>query len=273
MTSKRFNRVGHVVLGIMAIYTLMPVALVLLTAIRPEGDNSTSFGIPDSIDLGNFGDAWETAQFSTFVWNSILVTIGTVVGATLLSILAGYAFGTMEFKGRDFLFYTFLLSLVLPFESVVISWFYTLREIGQTDSLQALIIPQIAIYLGFGVFWMRTFFIDVPRDLIDAAAIDGANSWQTLWFVLVPIARPAITTLVVLTGMWSWNAYLLPLVMISSQDGLTAPLGLTFFRGDFTTDITGLAAASVIVAAPVIAVYAVLQRSFVRGLLSGAVKA
>ena len=143
---------------------------------------------------------------------------------------------------------------------------------GQTDSIRSLIVPQIAIYLGFGVFWMRTFFEGVPKDLIDAAAIDGADSWQTLWRVLVPIAKPAITTLIVLTGMWSWNAYLLPLVMISSQDGLTAPLGLTFFRGDFTTDITGLAAASVIVAAPVVFVYAVLQRSFVRGLLTGAVK-
>lgn len=273
MSSKRFNRIGHLVLGAMSIYTLMPVLLVILTSIRPDGDNRTGFSVPDSIDLGNYGDAWETAQFSTFVWNSILVTIGTVIGATVLSVLAGYAFGTMEFRGKNILFYGFLLSLVLPFESVVISWFYTFREIGQTDSLQSLIVPQMAIYLGFGVFWMRTFFIDVPRDLIDAAAIDGANSLQTLWFVLVPIARPAITTLVVLTGMWSWNAYLLPLVMISTQDGLTAPLGLTFFRGDFTTDITGLAAASVIVAAPVVILYAILQRSFVRGLLSGAVKA
>ncbi len=272
MTTSRFNIAGHLVLGMMAIYTLIPVALVILTSVRPDGDNSTSFGVPDSIDLGNFGDAWETAQFSTFMWNSLLVTAGTIIGATFLSILAGYAFGTMEFRGKNVLFYTFLLSLVLPFESVVISWFYTFREINQTDTLQSLVVPQIAIYLGFGVFWMRTFFAGVPKDLIDAAAIDGATSWQTLWRVLVPIARPAITTLVVLTGMWSWNAYLLPLVMISSQDGLTAPLGLTFFRGDFTTDITGLAAASVIVAAPVVIVYAILQRSFVRGLLTGAVK-
>ncbi len=272
MKSRRFNLAGHLVLGVMAIYTLIPIALVLLTAVRPEGDNSTTFGIPESIDLGNFGEAWETAQFSTFMWNSVIVTIGTVIGATFLSVLAGYAFGTMEFRGKNVLFYTFLLSLVLPFESVVISWFYTFRELDQTDTLRSLIVPQIAIYLGFGVFWMRTFFEGVPKDLVDAAAIDGANSWQTLWRVLVPIARPAITTLIVLTGMWSWNAYLLPLVMISSQDGLTAPLGLTFFRGDFTTDITGLAAASVIVAAPVVLVYAVLQRSFTRGLLTGAVK-
>lgn len=272
MKSRRFNLTGHVVLGIMAIYTLIPIALVLLTSIRPDGDSSTSFGVPESVDFGNFSEAWETAQFSTFMMNSVLVTVGTVVGATVLSVLAGYAFGTMQFRGKNVLFYTFLLSLVLPFESVVISWFYTFREIGQTDSLRSLIVPQIAIYLGFGVFWMRTFFEGLPRDLLEAASIDGANSLQTLWYVLVPIAKPAITTLVVLTGMWSWNAYLLPLVMISTQDGLTAPLGLTFFRGDFTTDITGLAAASVIVAAPVVLAYAVLQRSFTTGLLTGSVK-
>ena len=145
MKSRRFNLAGHVVLGIMAIYTLIPVALVLLTSVRPDGDNSTTFGIPDSIELGNFSEAWETAQFSTFMCNSVLVTVGTVIGATILSVLAGYAFGTMEFRGKNVLFYTFLLSLVLPFESVVISWFYTFRELGQTDSIRSLIVPQIAM--------------------------------------------------------------------------------------------------------------------------------
>ena len=172
MRSRSFNLAGHVVLGLMAIYTLVPVVLVLLTSVRPEGDNSTTFGVPDSIELGNFSEAWETAQFSTFMWNSVIVTIGTVIGATLLSVLAGYAFGTMEFRGKNVLFYTFLLSLVLPYESVVISWFYTFREIDQTDTLRSLIVPQMAIYLGFGVFWMRTFFEGVCDSALPAADLD-----------------------------------------------------------------------------------------------------
>lgn len=272
MTSIRSQIANHVVLGAFAAFTLLPLVAVLLVAVRPDGDLSTRLELPDSIDIGNFADAWQQAEFSTFIRNSVVVSIAVMIGTTVLATLAGYAFGTMSFPGRNVLFYMFLIAIVLPYESVVVSWFYTFRELEQTDTWQSLILPQLAIFLGFGTFWMRAFFLGVPRDLISAASLDGANSWQILWRVLVPIGKPAISTLMVLTFMWSWNAFLLPLVMITSQDGLTAPLGLTFFSGDRTTDVSGLAAASIIVATPVVLLYVALQRTFIRGLLSGGVK-
>jgi raffinose/stachyose/melibiose transport system permease protein len=119
---------------------------------------------------------------------------------------------------------------------------------------------------------MRAFFVSTPRSLLEAARIDGASSWTTLWRVLVPFGRPAILTMMVLVFMWTWNEFLLALVMVSKENLRTAPLGLAFFQGQHTSDLTLLAAGAVIVATPVVIVYVFLQRHFIRGMLTGAVK-
>ena len=126
--------------------------------------------------------------------------------------------------------------------------------------------------VGFGTFWMRAFFRSVPRSLVEAARLDAASSWTTLWRVVLPMGRPAVLTLMLLVFMWTWNEFLLALVMVTDEGLRTAPLGLTFFQGRNTTDVPLLAAGAVIVAAPVVVAYLFLQRHFIRGMLSGAVK-
>ena len=126
--------------------------------------------------------------------------------------------------------------------------------------------------VAFGTFWMRAFFRSVPRSLIEAARLDAASSWTTLWRVVLPMGRPAVLTLMLLVFMWTWNEFLLALVMVTDEGLRTAPLGLTFFQGRNTTDVPLLAAGAVIVAAPVVVAYMFLQRHFIRGMLSGAVK-
>jgi raffinose/stachyose/melibiose transport system permease protein len=161
---------------------------------------------------------------------------------------------------------------MVPSEAVIVPQYYELRSVGLTDTYWALIFPQTAAILSFGTFWMRNFFRTVPQSLLDAAAVDGANSWQVLWRILVPISRPAILTMATLVFMWTWNEFLLALVMISSENLRTAPLGLSFFRGAHTTDYALLSAAAMIVATPVVALYFFFQRHFIAGMLSGAVK-
>ena len=170
----------------------------------------------------------------------------------MLSILAGYAFGMMRFRGAKALFYLFLLGLMVPLEATIVPLYYDLRDLRLTDTYWALILPQVGLSVAFGTFWMRAFFRTVPRSLVEAARIDGASSWTTLWRVLVPAARPAILTMMVLVFMWTWNEFLLALVMVSDENLRTAPLGLAFFQGAHTTDLTLLAAGAVIVAAPVV---------------------
>ena len=190
-----------------------------------------------------------------------------------LSILAGYAFGMMRFRGDQALFYLFLLGLMVPLESTVVPLYYDLRDLGLTDTYAALIFPQVGVSLAFGTFWMRAFFRSVPRSLVEAARLDGSSSWSTLWRVVLPLGRPAVLTMTVLVFMWTWNEFLLALVMVSDEDLRTAPLGLAFFSGRNTTDYALLAAGSVIVATPVVLVYVFLQRHFIRGMLSGASRA
>ena len=170
------------------------------------------------------------------------------------------------------LFYVFLLGLVFPIEAMIVPLYFDLRDLGLTDTYWALILPQIGLSVAFGTFWMRAFFLSTPRSLVEAARIDGASSWTTLWRVLVPFGRPAILTMMVLVFMWTWNEFLLALVMVSSENLRTAPLGLAFFQGQHTSDLTLLAAGAVIVATPVVVVYVFLQRHFIRGMLTGAVK-
>jgi raffinose/stachyose/melibiose transport system permease protein len=187
-------------------------------------------------------------------------------------VLSGYAFGLMRFRGGTLLFYVFLLGLMVPMEAMIVPLYYDFRDLGLTDTYWGLILPQIGTSVAFGTFWMRAFFRGVPRSLVEAARIDGASSWFTLWRVLLPLARPAVLTMTVLLFMWTWNEFLLALVMVSDEGLRTAPLGLSFFQGRNTSDLTLLSAGSVLVALPVVVVYVFLQRHFIRGMLAGAVK-
>jgi raffinose/stachyose/melibiose transport system permease protein len=271
VTSRGEQTMGYVILGVFGIIALFPIVGIVLTALQ-DPDGGASFGAFDGIHLANFKDAWEQGNFGSYLKSSIIVSVTVVAAATVLSILAGYAFGLMRFRGSGVLFYVFLLGLMVPTEAIIVPLYYDFRDLGLTDTYWGLILPQVGTSVAFGTFWMRAFFRGVPRSLVEAARIDGASPWFTLWRVLLPLAKPAVLTMTLLLFMWTWNEFLLALVMVSDEDLRTAPLGLSFFQGRNTSDLTLLAAGSVIVALPVVVLYVFLQRHFIRGMLAGAVK-
>ena len=195
------------------------------------------------------------ATSASLMTSSMIVAVTVVALTTVLSIPAGYAFGTMRFPFADLLFYVILTGIVVPFESLIVPLYYSFRNVGLTDSYWGLILPQTGLSISFGMFWMRAFFRSLPPELSDAARVDGATSWRILWRVLVPIGRPAILTMVLLVFMWTWNEFLLALVMISDESHRTAPLGLSAFQSRYGVDIPGVSAAAVFVAAPVVILY------------------
>jgi raffinose/stachyose/melibiose transport system permease protein len=268
---RREQFLTHVLLGVFSLIALVPIAAILLTALQQPGETA-SFGEPNGLHLDNFATAWEDANFGTYLRSSAIVTTSVVAISTVLSILAGYAFGLMRFRGEQALFYLFLLGLMVPLEATVVPLYYDLRDLGLTDTYWALILPQAGLSVAFGTFWMRAFFRSVPRSLMEAARLDGSSSWTTLWRVVLPLGRPAVLTMVVIVSMWTWNEFLLALVMVSDEGLRTAPLGLAFFQGRNTSDLALLAAGSVIVATPIVVLYLLLQRQFIRGMLSGSVK-
>jgi raffinose/stachyose/melibiose transport system permease protein len=243
-----------------------------MNAFSRPGDLTTGFGLPEHWSLESFRTAWNVGHFSTYLRSSAIVAAAVVSVSCLLSILSGYAFGLMRFRGSTTLFYVMLIGIVVPTEALVVPLYFDLRDRGLTDTYWALILPQIGLSVSFGTFWMRAFFLSAPRSLVEAARVDGATSWTVLWRILLPLGRPAVLTMAVLVFMWTWNEFLLALVMVSSENLRTAPLGLAFFQGQYTSDFSLLAAGAVIVALPVVVLYLLLQRHFIQGMLSGAVK-
>ena len=271
MIARREQHMTYVLLGVFSLVALVPIVGIVVTALQARAGAAT-FGVPAGFDPENFATAWDEGNFADYLRSSAIVTVSVVALSTLLSILAGYAFGMMRFRGSTALFYLMLLGLMVPLEATIVPLYYDLRDLSMTDTYWALILPQVGASVAFGTFWMRAFFRSVPRSLVEAARLDGAGTWFTLWRVLLPLARPAVLTMTVLLFMWTWNEFLLALVMVSDEDLRTAPLGLSFFQGRNTSDLTLLAAGSVIVAFPVVVLYVFLQRHFIRGMLAGAVK-
>jgi raffinose/stachyose/melibiose transport system permease protein len=274
VTGRVDRTVTYAILVLFSVIALAPLAMIVLEAMHPAGQLQTGFSLPSGLDLGTFRDAWRVGHFGTYLLSSVIVAVAVVVGATVLSVPAGYALGALDTPFRDGIFYVFLLGLVVPFEAMIVPLYYNFQDYGLTETYWALILPQLGLSLSFGTFWMRAFFLSAPRELVEAARMDGARSPTVLWRILIPLGRPAITTMMVLLFLFTWNEFLLALVMVDASDAhRTAPLGLSNFQGRYSTDIPSLAAGSVIVALPVVVVYLFLQRQFIRGMLSGALKA
>ena len=256
-----------------SLFVLLPIFGLFLSAFKTDTQIIQGpFSLPQSWNLENFRQAWFTGRFNIFFKNSVVVSLSVVIASVFLSVLMGYAFGLLPMPGKKWLFPLILLGYMVPFEAVIIPLYHFLDLLGLRDSYWALILPQIGLSVSFGTLWMTSFFENAPRDLVDAAAMDGCNRWQTLWQVLWPLAKPSITTLIVLIFMWTWNEFLLALVLIQDETLRTLPVGLAFFQGKYTANIPLLAAGALIVALPTVVVYVLFQRFFIRGMLGGAVK-
>ncbi len=268
-TSRAEIVANYVVLALFALVALWPIGTILVQAFGPASPEAAAAG---GLHLENFAQAWEEGRFSSYMVNSVLVSVTVVVISVTLSVLAGYAFGTMSFRGSTWLFYLFLFGIMVPTEAIVVPLFFDLRQLGLVNTLVAVAGPQVAQSIAFGTYWMRTYFRTSDRAITEAAIIDGAAPRQVLWRVQAPIALPAILTLVVLIFMWTWNEFLIPLVMSPTGTLRTAPLGLAFFQGQHVTNYALMGAAAVLVALPVVVVYLFAQRYFIAGMTEGAVK-
>jgi raffinose/stachyose/melibiose transport system permease protein len=260
-------------LFVFLLVAVIPFIIVVIAAFKTRTEVVQGvFSLPEVWRWSNFADAWTQARFALYFRSSIIVVVGVVAGSTLLSILSGYAFGRMRFPLSGILFFVFLLGIMVPQEAFIIPLYHNMRKLGLLDTYWALILPQIGMSVCFGTFWMRGFFAEVPRDLVDAATVDGCTGWDTLWRVLFPIARPAILTMVVLFFVWTWNDFLLALVLVSSDEIRTLPLGLAFFQGRYAANVPLISAGATMVALPTILIYFIFQRQFIRGITAGAVE-
>jgi ABC-type glycerol-3-phosphate transport system permease component len=281
IVSKRNFRPGNVfgeiskyaVLIFFALFSLLPLVLMWNAALRKKGDvNANPFSLPSTLEWSNYAKAWTVGRFGDYFINSVILSVPTVIGVVALSCLAGYGIARFKFPGRNVIFYTLLLGLMVPFQSIMIPLFYQLNSMKLLGTYWAFILPAIALGLPFGVFMMQSFFQALPQELAQAAKIDGCNEFQTFWNVMLPLAGPAVSSLTVFQFMWTWNAFLMPLLYLQKEELRPIPLGMMFFQGRYTQDISLIAAGVSIATIPVIIVYLVFQRQFIKGLTAGAIK-
>ena len=256
-----------------AVLAICPVLVMAFTAFRPAREALRDpFGLPMPLYLDNITTAWTKGRFGDYILNSVIITVPTVIGVVILSCLAGYGIARFRFPGRNFMFYTILLGLTVPFQSVMIPLFYQLLAMGLIGTYLAVILPGIAFGLPFGIFLMQAFFEDLPNELADAGRVDGCSEWRIFRSVMLPLAWPAVSTLVVFQFVKSWNEFLMPLLYLQTESLRPVPLGLMFFQGAYTRDVGLISAGVTIALLPVVVIYLIFQRQFVKGLTAGAVK-
>ena len=271
--TKMTKPLQNLVLGIFAIYALAPVYLVILASMRSEADLfSGPLTMPWPPNWQNFSRVWTESGFATFFMNSVKISTSVTLLVVLCAPLAGFAFAKMKFKGREPLFALFLAGLVVPAPSVIVALYGNLQKLGMIDSHLGVILPQAALLLPFSVFMMRTVMQDVPDELIEASTMDGASPFGTFIRVVLPIVRPGIMSLILIVFLFSWQEYLLPLVVLQTETLKPITVGAASLQGRYGVDYGGIAAAGLIAFAPLVVLFLVMQRSFVRGLSAGAVK-
>ncbi|MFJ8937477.1 carbohydrate ABC transporter permease [Streptomyces sp. NPDC102365] len=263
---------GYALLTVMAIVVVIPFLSVFLASLQPAGTPVVGLTWPERWSWDNYETAWSVAGFSHLIRHSLIIAVGVVPACLVLSALAGYALGTMRLPGGNAMAAFFIAGLTIPVELIVVPLYFDLRSLGLTNSYLGVILVEIALFMPFSVFWMRTHFLSTPTSLVEAARMDGASSATILVRILLPLARPSLMTLGLLVFMWSWNQFLLVLVLIQDTTKHTAPAGLGFFVGQNSTDIPTLAAGTIIVMLPILILFVVFQRSFIAGLLQGATK-
>jgi raffinose/stachyose/melibiose transport system permease protein len=265
--------VTNFALAFVTLLVLVPFALVLMTAVKSSSDVvHNPLGLPSDWHLGNFPTAWREGHFGRYLLNSVLVVVPTVLGVLALSLLAAFALATTKFRGKALVFGLFLIGLVIPLDILVIPLFNEMLAFGLLDTLPALILPQIAVGLPLGILLLRSFIQDLPKELLEAGTLDGCSRLRLLIHIVYPLTRPALGVLLVFNFMWVWNNFLLPTVLIQDDSKRTLPVGLNYFQGRYITDVPLLMAGVTISFLPVVLIYLIFQRHFIRGITAGALK-
>jgi multiple sugar transport system permease protein len=260
----------HVVMYGLALITVAPFLWMVLTSFKDLPDILTYPPVwwPKRFIVDNYVNAFSAAPFGRFYFNTIFIAVMVTIGQVITCSMAAFAFARLNFRGRDILFYIFLGTMMIPGQVTMIPSFMMLYWLGWVDSYAALIVPGLAS--AFGTFLLRQFFLTIPRDLEDAASIDGCGRFGLLWRIILPLSKPAIATLAVFTFMGVFNDFLWALIVVSSEEMRTVQLGLAIFRDRYQTDWGQLMAASVAATMPILLVFFLAQRYFIRGItLSG----
>lgn len=246
----------------------LPILIAFFTSFKVPGEVITypPRVLPSEWTVENYISAWNSNPFGRFMINSFIQTTLITIGQVMFSILAAYAFALLKFPGRNILFYIILGSLMIPFELTIIPNFQLISDLGWANTYQGLAVPFLAS--AFGVFMLRQFFLTVPRDLHDAALIDGASNWRYLWQILVPLSKGSIGAFAIFAFLSAYNQYLWPLIITDDIMMRTTQIGIRFFLVNLERGANwgAVMAATIIVSAPTLLAFLIAQKQLVKGI-------
>ena len=269
------NGVVYISLGLLALLFLAPIGLMFVGSLKPDAQVLVDAGtfkafLPDQVSLQNYADVLARVDFVRYLLNSLWITGCIVAAGLVVNAMAGYAFSRMQWRGRDWLFTVVLMIMIVPLEAIAVPLFYQVTLLGWRDTYIVQIVPFIAN--AFSIYLFYTFFLGLPRELEEAARIDGAGMLRTFVFIIVPNAKPAFASVAILTFLTQWGAFLWPLMVTSGEAVRPLPLGIATFYTLPPLQWGDIFAFGVMMVAPVLLMFLVFQRWFVRGVAATGVK-
>jgi raffinose/stachyose/melibiose transport system permease protein len=262
-------------LTVVAVLTLIPLVVMFLGPFREHLDiiNRGAIALPTAWSLDTLVRVFAQFHFGLYFVNTVIVTVPTVVISLFFAIMCAFPLALMHFPLKRFILVVVtVIAIMISEEFIMIPLFQLIKALGLVNTFTAAILPQTAMSAAFSTLIIWSFYLGLPREMVDAALQDGASSWQVLWRIYVPISTPAILTSATLTTVWTWNDYIIPLIMLPSTRKATLPLGLTLFLGAHNIDIPMTMAGSLVTAVPMLILFVVFQRHLVKGLTQGVVK-
>jgi raffinose/stachyose/melibiose transport system permease protein len=270
--ARREAYAGWALLVGLAAITILPFISIFTTALFPSGSAPVGLSWPADPQWGNFVEAFKVANMSALLFSSVVIVLAVVPVSLVISTMAGFAIGLLRIPGSRLLLLLFIFGLTLPFEGIITPLYFLARQIGILNTRLAIVLPLIGLFMPFAVFWMRAHFVNMPKEISEAARVDGASTWDLFWRIHVPLARPPIASLAILMSVWAWNQFLLALVLVEDPTQRTMAGALGAFQGHYATDIPLLCAGTILILLPTLIVFILFQRQVISALLQGSVK-
>ena len=258
-------------LALMAI-TILPFISIFVTALHPSGTVPRGLEWPADPQWGNFVQAFKVAEMPALLLSSTFIVLAVVPVSLVISTMAGFAIGLLRIPGSRVLLSLFVFGLTLPFSGIIIPIYFLERAMGIYNTRLAIVLPLIALYMPFAVFWMRAHFVNMPAEISEAARVDGATIWEIFWHIHVPLARAPIASLGILMSIWTWNQFLLAVVLVENPTQRTMAGALGAYQGHYATDIPLLCAGTILILVPTLVIFVLFQRQIITALLQGSVK-
>lgn len=259
---------------VLALIMLAPFVLVAINAVKSPTDFAAHgpLSLPRSLYFSGIRDFWSLEDFGRALWNSFLISATVSAAAVLLSVLNAYALGIGRIRARGLILALFLLANFLPQESLVYPLYFLAKKVNLYDTRLSVIIMLTVIQAGFGTYLLSSVLSTFPREILEAASMDGAGRWKVLWRVVVPVSRPTIVVMLALFFLWTWNEFFLPLIFLISNQNQTVPVVLALLQGQHFMNPTTTSAAALLGIFPAVLFFLLFQRTLTRGITVGAVK-